>query len=383
LRQDSSSKLLTADLERERRSSLLTLVVPAIAALVVVGALLWSGLLQYRVHQQNAAMNALQQRNQKLVETLSQMNGEQMSGEQKASGAPDSGADVAQNPATVPPSATPSGGNSQAAVQPEKEQPEHRQPDKLQSKNRQGVSVPPSVQQRGQASAQRKGAEYRQPVDAGHAPEIVPPYPTNFKPGNVAVNTANSQPVPSVGTYQPPFTPGAPSVPGANQQPVSVAGSNHPATAATTPLRPSVPQPPAPSRSPAAPPAKGVAQAAAPESTMQYQATGNGEYASPLAENIEAVEGLQRHSAVQLKEFHARAGASTQATPNVRLSVQNPDQGRGSYTLAVDERGSSRQLRGQVNHPLVFTDTATHHEYALVVLSIADQQVYGYVRATQ
>jgi hypothetical protein len=92
---------------------------------------------------------------------------------------------------------------------------------------------------------------------------------------------------------------------------------------------------------------------------------------------------LQRHSPVQLKEFHARAGASTQATPNVRLSVQDPDQGHGSYTLVVDERGSSHQLRGQVNHPLVFTDTATHHEYALVVLSIADQQVYGYVRATQ
>jgi hypothetical protein len=95
------------------------------------------------------------------------------------------------------------------------------------------------------------------------------------------------------------------------------------------------------------------------------------------------VEGLQRHSPVQLKEFHARAGASTPATPNVQLSVQNPDPGRGSYTLVVDERGSSHQLRGQVNHPLAFTDTATRRVYALVVLSIADQQVYGYVRATQ
>jgi hypothetical protein len=36
-----------------------------------------------------------------------------------------------------------------------------------------------------------------------------------------------------------------------------------------------------------------------------------------------------------------------------------------------------------VNRPLAFTDTATHREYALVVLSIADQQVYGYVRAKQ
>jgi hypothetical protein len=63
---------------------------------------------------------------------------------------------------------------------------------------------------------------------------------------------------------------------------------------------------------------------------------------------------------VQLKEFHARAGTSTKATPNVRLSVQQPDQGRGSYALVVNEGGASRQLRGQVNRPLVFTDTATH-----------------------
>jgi hypothetical protein len=86
---------------------------------------------------------------------------------------------------------------------------------------------------------------------------------------------------------------------------------------------------------------------------------------------------------VQLKEFHARAGASTQATRNVKLSVQHPDQGRGSYALVVSDGGSSQQLHGQVNRPLAFTDTATHREYALVVLSIADQQVYGYVRAKQ
>src|SRR5258708_2224382 len=82
------------------------------------------------------------------------------------------------------------------------------------------------------------------------------------------------------------------------------------------------------------------------------------------------------HSAVQVKEFHARGGASTGATPNVQVSVENPEQSRGRFPLVVDERGSSRQLRGQVNHPLVFTDTATHREYALVVLSVVDQQVY-------
>jgi hypothetical protein len=282
-------------------------------------------------------------------------------------------------------------------VQPEKGQPQKRQSEKRQRENHQGVAEPPPVQQRGQVSAQRKGSQYHGPVDAGPAPEIVSPYPTNFKPGNVAVNAANSQPVPDAGTYRPPFTPGAQSPPvpvSAQQQPVPVTGpvtgSNRPATSAGTTPRATVPQASSASRLPTPPPtntstpaAAAPESATAQESTTQYTATGNGAYASPLAQNIEAVQGLQQHSPVQLKEFHARAGASTPATPNVRLSVQNPDQGRGSYVLVVDERGSSHQLRGQLNHPLVFTDTATHREYALVVLSIADQQIYGYVRAKQ
>jgi hypothetical protein len=115
----------------------------------------------------------------------------------------------------------------------------------------------------------------------------------------------------------------------------------------------------------------------------QYDDAGIGSYASLLAQNVEAVEELQRHSAVQLREFHARAGVPTQATRTVRLSVQRPDQGSGSYALVVDEGGSSYQLRGEVNRPLVFTDTATRRQYGLVVLNIAGPQVYGYLRATQ
>jgi hypothetical protein len=388
VRQGPSSKLLSADLDRERRSSsFLIIAVLTIAALFAVGAILWSGSLRYRVRQQDAAMNALQERNQKLAESLAQMNGEQMSEERKASGALDSSAVAPQNPAAASPSVTPSSGNSKATAQPEKGQSSRRQTQKGQPQKRQGVSEPPPIQQQGKVSAQQKGSHYRS-TDAGYAPEIVPPYPTNFKSENVAANSANSQPVPDAGAYRPPFTPGAPLTSGANQQAVRVTESAHPATSSTATPRTSVPQTSAVSRLPT-PPAKTTPPAAAPEnaaaagSAPQYTANRNGAYASPLAQNIEAVEGLQRHSPVQLKEFHARAGASTKATPNVRLSVQQPDQSRGSYALVVNEGGASRQLRGQVNHPLVFADTATRREYALVILSIADQQVYGYVRATQ
>jgi hypothetical protein len=382
-REGSPSRLLTADLEGEHRSSFLTLAVPGIAAILALGAIVWSGSLRDRVRQQDATMSTLQEQNQKLADTLAEMNVEQ-----KVSSALNSSptAASAQNPAAAPtPAMTPgdqptpagSGGASTPGDAPvPKEavaQPEKRQPENGQTGTMQGVSTPPPVGRRSQ-----KGSRYQQPIDVRRAPEIVPPYPTNFKPDNVAANAANSQPVPAAGTYREPFTPGA------YQEPVTVARSERPLAAPRT-THVSAPQasgpPPVPAET-AAPPSQNDG-AAAPYSATSYSATGNGQFASPLAQNIETVESLQRHSPVQLREFHARAGMSTQATPNVRLSVQHPDPSRGSYALVVSEGGSSYQLHGEVNHPLVFADSATHREYALVVLSIADQQVYGYVRAMQ
>jgi hypothetical protein len=114
-----------------------------------------------------------------------------------------------------------------------------------------------------------------------------------------------------------------------------------------------------------------------------FNATSNGSYSSALAENIETVEGLQRHSPVPLREFHVYEGRLTKLTPVLGLSVRRPDQGHGTYALVVDENGKHYQLPGQVDSPLTFTDNTTHREYALVVLHIVDGQVYGYVRPMQ
>ena len=84
-----------------------------------------------------------------------------------------------------------------------------------------------------------------------------------------------------------------------------------------------------------------------------------------------------------LREFHVYQGRLTKLTPALELSVRRPDQGHGTYALLVDENGKHYQLPGQVNTPLTFTDNKTHREYALVVLHIADGQVYGYVRPMQ
>jgi hypothetical protein len=379
LRQGAPSRLLTADLEREPRSSFMTLVVPTIAALLVVGALLWSG---YRVRRQDAAVSTLQKQNQKLTEMLAEM-GEELktpipsSSNADAIGASQQTATSATKPSRSEQAATPPGEESKVAGQSgtrqvETGKPETGKPGKGKRENRQGVSAPPPIQQRGRVSARQVGSLY------DHPPEIVPPYPTIYKTENAAANAANSQPVPNAGTYHEPFVPGAP------RQTVPAPVSKPPATSTSTTPRASVPQPSAATRTPA--PLVSNTNNIAPASTS-YDAASNdagiGSHASMLAQNVEAVQGLQRHSPVQLREFHARAGTPTLATPNVRLSVEHPDQGSGSYALVINQGGSSQQFRGAVNQPLAFTDTTTHRGYALVVLSIANQQVYGYLRAAQ
>ena len=93
--------LLSADREPEHRSSFLTIAVPGIAAILAVGALLWSGSLRDRVLRQDAQMTALQQQNRKLADALAQMNVDQkVVGALNASGsAPTNAADQpTQNP---------------------------------------------------------------------------------------------------------------------------------------------------------------------------------------------------------------------------------------------------------------------------------------------
>ncbi len=351
--QGFSSRLLTADLEREPRSPFLTLGVLAFGVALVVGALWWRGWIPTRAKQPDAAMIALQEQNRKLADALAERN---VKPPADATSAPQNGAFLPQ-PKTAQEEHPAQSGQAGS--------PAHR-PNR--SERLQGVSVPPPMQSpmHGQrrSSTPQKGF-YDRP------PEIVPPYPTLAQSQNTGANAAGSRPAPNASAYHPPFTPGA------YQQPVPATGAAHPGMSSGTTSRTAV-QPPAPStaNNNSSSPALTVSNG------TQYDA-GIGSYANLLAQNIETVEGLQRHSAVQLREFHARAGVPTQATRAVRLSVQHPDQSSGSYALVVAEGGSSYQLRGEVNVPLAFADTATHRRYGLVILSIAGQQVYGYVRAMQ
>jgi hypothetical protein len=371
--------------EREHHSRFLTLAVPGIATILAVGALLWSGSLRDRVSRQDAVMGALQEQNRKLAGTLAQM-----SVEQKASSALNANADAPSSPAANPADGAPSGqpqpapqatqsANEGGAASPPVQRERARHPE-----NREGISTPPPVGQAGRSLPQQSGSRYRPPVQTGYAPEIVPPYPTLFKAENAHADAASSQPVPNAGTYHPPVP--ADNVTGSSQASQATAKT---AQTKQSYVQPSAPQSYVPQASATRPTAAtpGVSRGAPASNSApladSYDATSNGSYSSALAENIEAVEGLQRHSPVPLREFHVYQGRLTKLTPALGLSVRRPDQGHGTYALVVDENGKHYQFPGQVNSPLTFTDNTTHREYALVVLHIADGQVYGYVRPMQ
>ncbi len=399
--------------EREHHFPFLTLAVPGIAAILAVGALLWSGSLRDRVRQQDAAMNALQEQNHKLADTLAQMNVDQKTASalEGNSDVPRSPAD-AQNDPNVTPSApqqsaqqaaTPAetaqpadaesqpGSDNGAAGQSNRE-PENRDAGNRGAGNRQGVSTPPPIGQRGRTPRQQSGSRNR-PVEAAYTPELVPPYPTHFQPQNVAANAAASQPVPSAGVSNGSSSPSSGTT---SEQPTS------PRTAQATPpsyvapvsvsssARASAPQPSGSQTGVSQPAKPNIGRGAAPPPTASpappatsYNATADGSYVSPLAQNIETVEGLQRHSPVPLREFHADEGRFAKVAPGLGVSVRHPDPRRGTYALVIDEGGKHYQVTGHVNSPLTLSDSVAHREYTLVVLHIDNQQVYGYLRPMQ
>jgi hypothetical protein len=362
--------LLAADREPEHRSSFLTIAVPGIAAILAVGALLlWSGSLRERVLRQDAEMTALQEQNRKLADTLAQMNVDQkVVGTVNPGSAPANALAQATNPPLEPtqPQTPAAAGNDDAeaangnggapAPAPNTAAPAPKQAAPSAGK-REGVSVPPPMQ----SSAQRKGSH--PPVDTGYHPEIVPPYPTIPQAQNTARETSSS-PAPAQQTYR---------------APSPVSGSPKPAVSSATPARATQPSAASQSALSGTNPAPSYGIGSSPA----YSPTGNGVYASALAQNIEAVEGLQRQSPVPLREFHGREGVSTKVTPGLFVSLRSLDQAHGTYALVVNGSSGSYQLRGYVNGPLGFVDNATHRGYQLVILRIAGQEAYGYVRPVQ
>ena len=303
----------SADREPEHRSSFLTIAVPGIAAILAVGALLWSGSLRDRVLRQDAQMTALQEQNRKLADALAQMNVDQkVVGALNASGsaptaAPDQMTSNSTNQAAGEAKAPASSGNDNdqaananggaAAPSPNSTAPPRQVTSSVGK--REGVSVPPSLQIVG--AAEEVGTRRWTRGTARRSSRPIRPSPRRRA-------LRSEHPV---------------------HHPRAADGSSRPRRSIHPPARPAsstVPMTAQHLAAPAQPPASGAnpAPSYGVGSSPAHSATGNGVYTSALAQNIEAVEGLQRQSQVPLREFHARDGMQTKVTPGLFVSVRSP-----------------------------------------------------------
>ncbi len=382
------------DDEPKHHFPFMTFAVPGAAAVLALGALLWSGALRDRMHDQDAAVSQLQQQNQRLEDALDQMNRDNLgpaartrrTGPLPTTTHPSNAQDLVPPPdkpqnAPVPPVATSQPANAPAPSNSAANTPDAAASNPATTAQPSSAPAPAAQLNSGQSTPPPMVHQGERSVRTGYHPQLVAPYPTNFQPGHVADDRGASQASPNPGLYVGPSVPHAGTTPTiARTERSTGRGATPPATASTPYHAPfTVGAGATPVGGSPAPVGTTAARTATPDTT-QYTATSSGAYVSPLAQNIEMVESLQRHSQVPLEEFHAREGLVTRVAPTLGVTVDRLDSGHGSYGLLVHSGSASYQLHGQVNAPVIFSDAATNRAYELVVLRIADQQVYGYVK---
>ncbi len=102
-------------------------------------------------------------------------------------------------------------------------------------------------------------------------------------------------------------------------------------------------------------------------------------YTDPMEENIAEVSALQRSSGRRLEEFHVHEGKVTMPLPNLGLEVKRPNEKHGTYTLVVKQGKEQSEIKGRVNEPLLVAQWPNGQQCQLVVLSIRNGQIYGYL----
>ncbi|MGI8771261.1 MAG: hypothetical protein ACR2JE_07480 [Acidobacteriaceae bacterium] len=104
-----------------------------------------------------------------------------------------------------------------------------------------------------------------------------------------------------------------------------------------------------------------------------------GPSSSPLAENIERVATLQRHTSVPLQEFHVAEGSLTKPFPDTGIEARKLDAKHGTFRLIVVGSDSSSEQKGTVFEPLPVVDQTTGRHYRLTITNIQNNQLYGYL----
>ena len=104
-----------------------------------------------------------------------------------------------------------------------------------------------------------------------------------------------------------------------------------------------------------------------------------GPSSSPLAENIERVATLQRHTSLPLQEFHVAEGSLTKPFPDTGIEARKLDAKHGTFRLIVVGSDSSSEQKGTVFEPLPVVDQTTGRHYRLTITNIQNNQLYGYL----
>ena len=227
-----------------------------------------------------------------------------------------------------------------------------------------------------EALTERRGSTPSQPAQA--AAEA--PSHSASPDGTFAQQSA--PPGPAAAATQQRMAPGAPAPAYANPVP---AGVNSPQQPLSTPnSRPETPAArvapvnrapiPAPAAPAPAPSAAKSSNTLPPAVAAEVPAT-----VSPLAQNIERVEALQRHTNVRLREFHVAEGSVTRPFPDVGIEVKKLDQKHGSFRLVVLGSESRSEQRGSLDQPMPIVDGSTGKHYRLVITDIQSHEIYGYL----
>jgi hypothetical protein len=355
----------TGPYKKERsRANPLTIMLSIAALLLAVGGLYWISSMQEDLARQRGSILTLQQQNRKL-------------------------ADQAEETATDARAATEALMERQALKQPAQTTP---------SPPRQGAAwtdaPAPQTGDAGQPykpaftppSAPPSSRPNRQVPTTDEQPvvHIYPPVTSPPGTGTSAVQASSGHSEPSATTPQPQLdaqahtasTPAAPAQPPGSQ----VTSSSVKTGLFGSPV-PAAPRDPRSTPTRAVSPAYSSGARDVPVNTepMEIARPAPVRNSNALAENIARVAELQRHTSVQLREFHVAVGRTAKPFPDTSIEATKLDPKHGTFRLMVVGSDSRSQQKGTVFEPLPVVDQTTGRHYRLTITNIQSNEMFGYL----
>jgi hypothetical protein len=346
------------------RANPLTIMLSIAALLLAVGGLYWISSLQEDLARQRGSILTLQQQNRKLADQA----------EETATDARAATEALMERQAVKQPAQTTPPPPRQAAASTDAPAPQTGgtgQPYKP-------TFTPPSALPSSRPNRQVPTTD-EQPVV-----HIYPPATSPAGTGSSAVQAPSGHSEPSATTPQPRLvaqahtasTPAAPTQPPGSQ----VASSSVKTGLFGSPV-PTDPRDPRSTSTRAASPAYSSGARNVPVNTepMEIARPAPVRNSNALAENIARVAELQRHTSVQLREFHVAVGRTAKPFPDTSIEATKLDPKHGTFRLMVVGSDSRSQQKGTVFEPLPVVDQTTGRHYRLTITNIQSNEMFGYL----